>query len=67
MLEYTYQEAIAFLQSNLHRATNELHNVTTDLLFVRDQIVTSEVNISRIYNYDIRQKRILSENPNKSI
>jgi prefoldin subunit 5 len=57
MLEYTYNEAIQFLQSNLHRATLELHNVTFDLSFIRDQIVTSEVNISRIYNWDIRQKR----------
>jgi hypothetical protein len=28
-----------------------------DLAFVRDQIVTSEVNMSRIYNWDVKRKR----------
>jgi Prefoldin subunit len=57
MLEYTYDDAIQFLQTNYTRATTELNQVREDLSFVRDQIVTSEVNISRIYNWDIRQKR----------
>ena len=57
MLEYTYDEAIQFLQTNYTRAATELQHVNTDLSFIRDQIVTSEVNISRIYNWDVRQKR----------
>lgn len=58
MLEYTYDEAIQFLQNNYSRAQNELVNVNADLAFIRDQIVTSEVNISRIYNWDVRRKRV---------
>jgi prefoldin subunit 5 len=57
MLEYTYEEAIDFLQKNHDRAELELANVNNDLAFVRDQIVTSEVNISRIFNWDVRRKR----------
>ena len=57
MLEYTYEEAIEFLQSNHDRAVKELEIVTKDLAFVRDQIVTSEVNMSRIFNWDVRRKR----------
>lgn len=57
MLEYTYEEAIAFLQANYDRAIQELHTITNDLAFVRDQIVTSEVNMSRIFNWDVRKKR----------
>jgi prefoldin subunit 5 len=57
MLEYTYDEAIQFLQTNYTRATTELQHVNIDLSFIRDQIVTTEVNISRIYNWDVRQKR----------
>ncbi len=57
MVEYTYDEAIQFLQTNYTRATTELQHVQLDLSFIRDQIVTSEVNISRIYNWDVRQKR----------
>jgi CRISPR/Cas system CMR subunit Cmr4 (Cas7 group RAMP superfamily) len=57
MLEYTYHDAIQFLQGNYARAQTELNQVTTDLAFVRDQIVTSEVNMSRIFNWDVRRKR----------
>jgi len=57
MLEYTYEEAIEFLQSNYDRAVKELDTVTKDLAFVRDQIVTSEVTRSRIFNWDVRRKR----------
>ena len=57
MLEYTYNEAIQFLQTNFSRAATELQHVNVDLSFIRDQIVTTEVNISRIYNWDVRQKR----------
>ena len=31
--------------------------VQEDLSFTRDQIITAEVNISRIYNWDVRNKR----------
>lgn len=57
MLEYTYEEAIEFLQKNHDRAARELENVTNDLAFVRDQIVTCQVNLSRIFNWDVRRKR----------
>lgn len=60
MLEYTYEEAIQFLQTNYTRANTELQRVNIDLSFIRDQIVTTEVNISRIYNWDVRQKRNVS-------
>jgi prefoldin subunit 5 len=57
MLEYTYEEAIEFLSKNEEKAKREYDEVKQDLAFVRDQIVTSEVNMSRIYNWDVRRKR----------
>lgn len=57
MLEYTYEEAIEFLSKNEEKAKREFEDVKNDLAFVRDQIVTSEVNMSRIYNWDVRRKR----------
>jgi prefoldin subunit 5 len=57
MLEYTYDEAIAFLQQNLNQATKDVDQLQSDIGFVRDQIVTSEVTMSRIYNWDVRRKR----------
>ncbi|KAL7428738.1 hypothetical protein ACHAXH_002679 [Discostella pseudostelligera] len=49
MLEYTYDEALELLISK--------QLVKEDLTFTRNQIITSEVNISRIYNWDVRRKR----------
>eukprot|EP00545_Synedropsis_sp_CCMP1620_P010049 CAMPEP_0119004716 /NCGR_PEP_ID=MMETSP1176-20130426/1312_1 /TAXON_ID=265551 /ORGANISM="Synedropsis recta cf, Strain CCMP1620" /LENGTH=201 /DNA_ID=CAMNT_0006956457 /DNA_START=16 /DNA_END=621 /DNA_ORIENTATION=+ len=57
MLEYTYAEAIELLDSKLTLARKELIEVTSDLGFTRNQIITAEVCISRVYNYDIRKKR----------
>lgn len=57
MLEYTYEEAIEFLTNNQDTAKRQLDEIAEDLAFVRDQIVTSEVSISRIYNWDVRRKR----------
>jgi len=57
MLEYTYDEAIELLSSKLESAKKEFGEVTNDLSFTRNQIITAEVNISRIYNWDVRMKR----------
>lgn len=57
MLEYTYQDAIDFLSTNLDSARKEFKIVKEDLAFVRDQIVTSEVSMTRIFNWDVRKKR----------
>lgn len=59
MLEYTYQEAIELLESKLTSAKKELEEFTSDLGFTRNQIITAEVCISRIYNWDVRRKRQL--------
>ena len=57
MLEYTYDEAIELLSSKLEMAKIEHVNIVEDLAFTRDQIITAEVNMSRVYNWDVRVKR----------
>lgn len=57
MLEYTYEEAIDFLSKNEEMARSEFNEVQNDLAIVRDQIVTSEVSMTRIFNWDVRKKR----------
>ena len=61
MLEYTYDEAIEFLSRNESSARSEFKIVNDDLAFVRDQIVTSEVSMTRIFNWDVRRKRGTTE------
>jgi Prefoldin subunit len=57
MLEYEYDAALMFLRNNHERAERDLSTVSSDLSFVRDQIVTAEVNMSRIFNWDVRRRR----------
>lgn len=59
MLEYTYDEAIELLQMKQCKNSQDLEETLEDLAFVRNQIITAEVNISRIYNWDVRRKRNL--------
>lgn len=60
MLEYSYNEASDLLETKLNLAKTELDEVTSDLAFTRNQIITAEVCISRVYNWDIRRKRQLA-------
>ncbi|RHZ75955.1 hypothetical protein Glove_208g73 [Diversispora epigaea] len=58
MLEYTLQEAKELLENKLSSAQNSLNNVVEDLEFLREQITTMEVNTARVYNWDVKQRRI---------
>lgn len=58
MLEYTYDDAIQFLTTNRSNASRDLNILKDELALVRDQIVTTEVNTSRTYNWDVRQRRL---------
>ena len=57
MLEFTYNEALEFLGLQHDKATRESADTTADMATVRDQIVTCEVSISRIFNWSVRKKR----------
>ena len=45
------------LSKNLEAATTKLQNYIDDLQFLKDQIITSEVNMARVFNYDVRRRR----------
>lgn len=61
MVEYSYEEALEFLGSKEKSAKKQLKEMTEDLAFVRNQIITCEVNISRVYNWDVRKRRIAGQ------
>ncbi|XP_062510816.1 prefoldin subunit 3-like [Corticium candelabrum] len=56
MLEYPIDEAQELLERNLVTATENLEDIQADLEFLRDQRVTTEVNMARIYNWNVRRK-----------
>ncbi|ORX60001.1 Prefoldin, subunit 3 [Piromyces finnis] len=58
MLEYTTDEAKTLLEEKLATAEKSLSNIKEDLEFLRNQITTMEVNIARVYNWDVKQRRL---------
>lgn len=66
MIEYPISEAIEFLMSKMTSAKASLKQYEEDLEFIRENITTLEVNIARIYNWDVMQRRMeKSSNPEK--
>jgi prefoldin subunit 5 len=57
MVEYTYEEAKKLLGEQLQAARTKITNNTSDLTFLRDQIITTEVNRARVYNYTVLENR----------
>jgi len=57
MLSYKIPAAISLLRSKLEAAEASLSNVISDLEFLREQITVMEVNIARVYNWDVKKRR----------
>ena len=53
MLEYSHEEAKELLVKNLANAQTALQSTDEDLKFLKEQITTCEVNLSRVYNYTV--------------
>ena len=53
MVEYTHDEALALLERNLKNAETRLKSTEEDLIFLKYQITTTEVNIARCYNQTV--------------
>jgi len=57
MLEYQREEAIELLEKNLTQARTALKELLEDQGFLRDQITTTEVNMARVFNWDVKDRR----------
>ncbi|CAG0916812.1 unnamed protein product [Notodromas monacha] len=57
MLEYTLEDAEALLTQNMTVAKKNLGIIQHDLDFLKDQITTTEVNMARVYNWDVKRRQ----------
>ncbi|KAL5010456.1 hypothetical protein ScPMuIL_012761 [Solemya velum] len=57
MLEYNLDDAEGLLKKNLEAANKSLSQVEDDLGFLRDQTTTLEVNMARVYNWDVKKRQ----------
>uniref|UniRef100_A0A161MH09 Prefoldin subunit 3 n=2 Tax=Triatoma infestans TaxID=30076 RepID=A0A161MH09_TRIIF len=57
MLEYTLDDAMELLNKNIDTAKRNLGYVEHDLDFLRDQFTTTEVNMARVYNWNVKKRQ----------
>ncbi|CAH2084813.1 unnamed protein product [Euphydryas editha] len=57
MLEYSLEDAEKLLTTNMATAKKNLACVEHDLDFLRDQWTTTEVNMARVYNWDVKKRQ----------
>jgi hypothetical protein len=57
MLSYKIPAAISLLQSKLEIAEKSLNTTIEDLEFLREQLTCMEVNMARVYNWDVKRRR----------
>ena len=57
MLEYPFNEARELLENNLKSAKESIATIEKDIDTVSDCVVTTEVNIARLYNWDVKQRK----------
>lgn len=61
MLSYSIPEAIQLLRSKLKAAEENLANHVEDLEYIREQVTIMEVNTARVFNWDVKRRRIQRE------
>lgn len=59
MMEYTYDEAIEILQKSISTAETAVELKLKELIFLKEQITSCEITISRFYNHEVARKRQL--------
>ncbi|GAB0094981.1 Prefoldin subunit 3 [Sergentomyia squamirostris] len=57
MLEYPLDEAEVLLKQNMEAAIVNLKCLEHDQDFLRDQLTTTEVNMARVYNWDLKKRQ----------
>ncbi|XKL64738.1 hypothetical protein PGB90_004824 [Kerria lacca] len=62
MLEYTLEDAADLLSKNIESAKQQETTIEEDLDFLRDQFTTTEVNMARVYNWDVKRRQALNNN-----
>ncbi|KDR22919.1 Prefoldin subunit 3, partial [Zootermopsis nevadensis] len=64
MLEYTLEDATNLLVKNIDTAKKNLGYVEHDLDFLR-QFTTTEVNMARVYNWDVKKRQAAKSSSSK--
>lgn len=58
MIEYSVDEAVELLTTQLKQAQAKLEELNEDLFFLRGNAITVEVNMARLFNHSVKLKKI---------
>lgn len=61
MLSYKIPEAIELLRSKLKVAEDNVSSLTLDLEYLKEQTTIMEVNTARVFNWDVKRRRLRRE------
>ena len=57
MLSYPIPTAVALLTQRLESAETNLTQLVSDMEWLKEQITVMEVNVARVYNWDVKNRR----------
>jgi prefoldin alpha subunit len=60
MVEYSTTEAINLLKEKKNSIEQNIESLEQDLVYLKEQITTTEVNIARVFNWNVKKRQ--SEN-----
>lgn len=58
MVEYTYDEAIELLKTQLAQTESKIKETNEDLACLRENSITVEVNMARLFNHNVKMKKL---------
>eukprot|EP01035_Chromulina_nebulosa_P018890 gene18890-24686_t len=58
MVEFSYDEALTLLQTQLEQSYIKLNELDEDLFFLRGNSITVEVNMARLFNHNVKIKKL---------
>ena len=58
MVEYTYEEAVELLTKQLQQTYEKIKETNEDLAALRENSITVEVNMARLFNYNVKLKKL---------
>ena len=61
MVEFTYEEALDMLRIQLEQAEAKINELNEDLQDLRSSSITVEVNMARLFNQNVKDKKIIAE------
>lgn len=62
MLSYKIPDAVELLRSKLALVKQNLASLVLDLEYLKEQITIMEVNTARVFNWDVKRRRLRREN-----